>query len=186
MPKKYYCYVDESGQDTKGELFIVSVIVEGEERNEINNLCEEIERETKKGSTKWIKSRDESNFAYMDCILREMHFLGSLNYSVFEGRTDYPQMTIEAITRTIQLIREHRITILIDALPRSSETKIGVTLRRMGYKTRKVRGVRKEENDALIRLADALCGLVRESLRGNKKACGLLNRGIKSGHIRKM
>lgn len=93
-------------------------------------------------------------------------------------------MTIEAITRVIHPIREHKITILIDALPRSSETTVGITLRRMGYKTRKVRGIRKDENDAIIRLADALCGLVRESLSGNKKAGELLNRGIKSGHIR--
>ena len=37
------------------------------------------------------------------------------------------------------------------------------TLRRLQVHTSKVRGVRREENDAFIRLADALCGLVRDA-----------------------
>lgn len=84
MPQKYYCYVDESGQDTTGKLFVVSVIIEREDRNDVISVCEEIEKETKKGLTKWIKSRDEFNYAYMDCILRDPRFENCLNYSVSE------------------------------------------------------------------------------------------------------
>ena len=32
-PQKLYAYVDESGQDTLGELFLVSVVVTGEARD---------------------------------------------------------------------------------------------------------------------------------------------------------
>jgi hypothetical protein len=39
-------------------------------------------------------------------------------------------------------------------------------LRDLHIQTRKVRGVRKDENDALIRLADAVCGLVRDAEDG--------------------
>ena len=32
MTQKFYCYVDETGQDTQGELFIVSVVIADQER----------------------------------------------------------------------------------------------------------------------------------------------------------
>lgn len=47
--QKLYCYVDENGQDTKGDIFIVSVVVTGKERDRLLNLCEEIEVESGKG-----------------------------------------------------------------------------------------------------------------------------------------
>lgn len=51
--KKLYCYVDETGQDTKGEIFVVSVIVAQKDRDEIMELLETIEQETGKKATKW-------------------------------------------------------------------------------------------------------------------------------------
>ena len=33
--KKLYCYVDETGQDTKGDIFIVSVIISAQAQEEI-------------------------------------------------------------------------------------------------------------------------------------------------------
>jgi hypothetical protein len=33
--QKFYCYVDETGQDTMGELFIVSVVVSSSQRDEL-------------------------------------------------------------------------------------------------------------------------------------------------------
>ena len=48
--RKLYCYVDETGQDTKGKLFIVSVIITKEDRDEINKFLQEIE--TKRGKDK--------------------------------------------------------------------------------------------------------------------------------------
>jgi len=51
--KKLYCYVDETGQDTKGALFVVSVIIAQKDRDEIVKLLENIERETGKKRTKW-------------------------------------------------------------------------------------------------------------------------------------
>jgi len=46
--QKLYCYVDETGQDTKGELFIVSVVVVGWDRDALAEQLEMIERETQR------------------------------------------------------------------------------------------------------------------------------------------
>lgn len=46
--QKIYCYVDETGQDTKGELFLVSVVIAKDERDNLIEKLEEIERSTRK------------------------------------------------------------------------------------------------------------------------------------------
>jgi hypothetical protein len=43
MTEKLYCYVDETGQDTRGDLYIVSVVVADDERDRSIELCEAIE-----------------------------------------------------------------------------------------------------------------------------------------------
>ncbi len=47
--QKIYCYVDETGQDTKGEFFLVSVVIAKDERDNLIEKLEEIERSTGKG-----------------------------------------------------------------------------------------------------------------------------------------
>lgn len=50
--QKLYCYVDETGQDTEGDLFVVSLVVTGDERDELLKLCESIEKKSGKGKFK--------------------------------------------------------------------------------------------------------------------------------------
>jgi len=49
-----------------------------------------------------------------------------------------------------------------------------------------VRGIRKEESDAILRLADALAGFVREALAGEVKMGTLLAKGKKSGYVKEV
>ncbi|MBI2599976.1 hypothetical protein HYW43_03590 [Candidatus Daviesbacteria bacterium] len=42
--QKLYCYVDETGQDTQGELFIVSVVVAKNDREEIPSHWKSLSR----------------------------------------------------------------------------------------------------------------------------------------------
>lgn len=45
MPiQKLYAYVEESGQDTKGRIFVVTVIISGENHMQLATLCETYER----------------------------------------------------------------------------------------------------------------------------------------------
>lgn len=45
---KRYFYVDESGQDTKGELFVVAVVITDSELDLWRSECEAIEKQSKK------------------------------------------------------------------------------------------------------------------------------------------
>ena len=54
--QKLYCYVDETGQDTRGNIFVVSVVVTGSERDVLLKFCEETEEKSRKGKFKWGKA----------------------------------------------------------------------------------------------------------------------------------
>ena len=41
---KLYCYVDESGQDTGGRIFVVAIVGRGENRDKLLDLCEQLEK----------------------------------------------------------------------------------------------------------------------------------------------
>lgn len=71
MTQKIYCYADESGQDTKGELFLVSVIVGDKERDELRAVVEKIEKETGKRHIKWQRSSHPIRVSYLERLIQE-------------------------------------------------------------------------------------------------------------------
>lgn len=176
MPQKFFCYVDESGQDTQGKLFIVSIVVTGWERDQLIQVCEMIEQETGKGRVKWIKTNYSQRLAYIQQVLSQPIFQRKLNFAIYHNTRDYATLTTQAIVQALSATgeTEYKATILIDGLPRTQERLVGNQLHQLGVHTKKVRGVKKDENDALIRLADAICGLVRaatESQTGMQALC---------------
>jgi hypothetical protein len=70
---KLYCYVDETGQDTQGALFVVSVVLADQERDRALQLCEAIEQSSGKGRVKWIKTDYERRLSYIRQILQELY-----------------------------------------------------------------------------------------------------------------
>lgn len=188
MPAKLYCYVDESGQDTQGDLFIVSVIVTDHERDKLIELCEQIEQETGKGRIKWIKADHRKRREYIRRVLRESIFRGKLNYAVYRNSRDYLALTVLTTARAILTCahRTYKATVLIDGLPRSQQRWVGSELRHLRIQVRKVRGARKDENDALIRLADAICGFVRAGIEGNEEMRELYERAKQNGFLREL
>jgi len=183
--QRFFCYVDETGQDTCGELFIVAVVIVGHERNQLRQACEDIERISRKGRRKWIKTKHSRRLAYIQGVLERPIFEGSLNFAVYRNAQDYSSLTAQTIARALiaRGERDYKATIFVDGLPRSLERAIGLQLRRLGIRAKKVRGL-KDENDALIRLADAVCGLVRGATEGQSAMQALFERGIRTGVLR--
>jgi len=188
MIHKLYCYVDETGQDTRGELFIVSVVVTGVERDPVIELCKSIEQTTGKGRVKWVKARYDKRLAYIRRILQEPIFQGKLYFVVYQNTKDYQLLTTQTIAKVIlaHAQQPYKATILIDGLPRSQRRKVASHLRHLGIRIRKVRGVRKDEYDALIRLADALCGFVRAAIESQEAMKILFEQGEKTGYIKEL
>ena len=188
MPQKFFCYVDESGQDTQGKLFIVSIVVAAWERDQLIQVCETIEQETGKGRVKWIKTRYSQRLAYIRQVLSKPIFQRKLNFAVYRNTRDYATLTTQTIAQALSVTGEndYKATILIDGLPRTQERLVGNQLHKLGVHTKKVRGVKKDENDALIRLADTVCGLVRAATEGQAAMQALLEQEIRVGILRNL
>jgi hypothetical protein len=168
MKEKLYCYVDETGQDTKGRLFIVSVVVTGETRDEFLTRCEELEETTGKEKFTGGKAKNDRRLAYLRAVCSDRRFQGALCYAIFRKTTDYDSATIETIARAFhgQESKDDSASIFVDGLAKTKCREYTVRLRKLGVVIQKVRGVRKDENNALTRLADAVAGFVRDVEEG--------------------
>lgn len=185
MPQKIYCYVDESGQHTSGRLFVVSVVLAGPERDDLLQACEAIETRTGKMRKKWIKTPYDRRVTYIQQLLENPIFCGRLNYARFENTRDYSGATAWAIVGAIRAAEpgDYKATVIIDGLRHTQEPTTAVALRRLGVKLRKLHGAR-DESDALVRLADAVCGLVVAATEGQSTMLNLFNRAVGTGFLK--
>lgn|SRR5574341_12942 len=186
--QKLYCYVDETGQDTLGELFIVSVIIVEPEREELISQLVEIERVSQKGQRKWMKARQEQRVAYIRGILRLPALKGRLNYALYRHTTEYLSRTVQATAQAITTYAqgEYKAVVFVDGLRKSQTQWFGSELRHLRVRTEKVKGVRSEESDVLMRLADALAGFVRAATIGQSEFVSMLEKGKADGFIREL
>lgn len=184
MPQKLYCYVDESGQHTQGLFFVASLVFCGSEteRDNLERSCELIEERTGRGKTKWIETRYPARLAYFQEVLNNPAFEGVLKYAVYRGTKEYQEAIATTIARAFEDIHdpEYKAVVVIDGWPRSQEDSLGVTLRHLGVRLKKIRGLRDQTN-SLIRLADATCGLVAANFEGQAEMVRLFNRAVRQG-----
>lgn len=168
--KKIYCYVDESGQDTKGKLFVVSIVVSDKDRDLFQKKIEKAEKESKKGKLKWGRSNKASKIDYLKMIITNFKNGSNLRYSVFKNTKDFDLATIVAISKAIHYKKDadkYKSVIYIDALPKSKRPEYARELRKLGIYTQKIRQVVKDENNPIIRLADSVAGWVRDVIEEN-------------------
>lgn len=183
--QKLYAYVDETGQDTEGKVFFVSVVIVEQEREQLADILETIERESEKHKRKWSKSQPERRYAYIRTVLSKPVFIGKLYYSQTADTKNYVGLTIQttalAITKRAQ--KEYKATVVVDGLSRPEERTFAAGLRKRYIRTEKIRGA-KEETDVFLRLADAVCGFLREAQEGKvSELKQLMERGIKAGYF---
>jgi len=184
--KKLYAYVDESGQDTKGLVFIVSILILEKELDEICKELEKIEFESKKKNTKWNKSRHEFRKAYIESILKTEKLRGKIFFEMFSDTKKYIELTSFATAKAILKKTgngDYKVTVFVDGFKKKEIEIFSRGLRDLNIRTRKIRGVKKDENNAFIRLVDAMCGLVRDSEDGNGWAKKVTAKLLKEGFI---
>ena len=185
--QRVYAYVDESGHHNKDELFIVGVVIVEDKRGDIEQVLELIERDTGKGRAKWADAKHDNRIAYMQRIIGLDMFVGRLFYVAYQ-KVDAP--IIEMAARGLAAVWHSYMpntpiaTAFIDGLPRSKVADVSKLLRDSDVVADKVRGVSKEESSALIRLADAVCGLARAASLNRPDAQKILDRATKRGAIK--
>ncbi len=187
--KKLYAYVDESGQDTEGFLFVVSVLIL---ENELDKICEElepIELETKKKNMKWNKAHHAFREAYIEKLLKTEKLRGKIFFEMFSDTKKYIELTSFATAKAILKKSgngEYKVTVFVDGFKKKEIEIFSKGLRDLNIRTRKIRGVKKDENNAFIRLVDAICGLIRDKEDGNEWAGKITAKLIKERYIREL
>src|ERR1044071_7275609 len=100
--QKLYCYVDETGQDTQGDLFLVALVVTGRERDELVNEAEQIEKKTGKGLIKWHKTSLGRKEAYLRAVFSSPRFAGSLCFARYtQTKGAYLDLMVYSAARAI-------------------------------------------------------------------------------------
>jgi hypothetical protein len=109
---------------------------------------------------------------YTNLIFSDDRFKGLLRYAVSRGIKDYDSSTIKAIISAVRWdkpVCKFATLIYIDGLSKTKRLGYGVQLRHFGLPVKKIRGIARDESNALTRLADALAGFVRDAIDGNSK-----------------
>ena len=164
--------MDETGQDTQGEIFVVSVVVTGQQRDTLLRLCEQLEKVSGKQKDKWGAAKHERRMRYLGHVFADDRFKGILRYTVFRQTRNYDAATGSAIARAVRDTRpigNYKTLIYVDGLSKTKRHEYAVNLRHLGLSVRQVRGIARDESNSLIRLADALAGFVRDALEGESR-----------------
>jgi hypothetical protein len=178
IKEKIYAYVDESGQDTKGLIFVVSILVFETEKNDILAALEEAEKESRKKNIKWNKSKHEFRKAYIEKISNMEILKGKIFFDIFSDTKKYIELTSYATAKAVlrKSDGDYKATIFVDGLKKKEIEKFIKGLRDLKIRTKKVQGVKKDENNAFIRLVDSVCGLVRDANEENKWAIKMVEK----------
>jgi hypothetical protein len=187
--QKIYCYVDETGQDTKGLIFLVccSVVLDAENKTVLEEKLAKIEKRTKK-KNKWNKTKKDIKAEYLRSLLDLSALKGSVYISRFLNTKEYFKKILDSVASSLKTFPHYKgsktkVVVIIDGLPRQQEPVASVKLRRRGIFIEKVRGT-KDEVTPLVRLSDALVGLARNYLEGTKLAKEFYPKFISRGIIK--
>lgn len=174
--QKIYCYVDETGQDTQGILFLVSIVITENERDKIKEDLLKIEKRSKKLATSWHKTSHQKRIKYLREIFSRNIFKNRIFFSVYRKTQEYVDLTIFTTAKAIlkQAKKPYTATVFVDGLNRSERKRFAAGLRKLRVKIKKVRGL-KNESEPLIRLADTIAGFLRDYIEGQSYTKELYN-----------
>lgn len=181
---KLYCYVDETGQDTGGRLFIVAVVITDTQRDKVRDILQRIERASNKRQLKWTASSRQQRTDYIQAIIENPAFSGLVTYSRYQNSRSYVDLTILSVAKAIhgkvdKSDMSYEANIFIDGMKRSEQHRFAAGVRKLGVKVRKTRGLR-DQSDEFIRLADAVAGFTRDALEDDGDMKTLLKRAVKA------
>ncbi|MDA1169001.1 MAG: DUF3800 domain-containing protein [bacterium] len=169
IKKKFYCYVDESGQDTAGELFVVSVLVLGAQRYELEKALEAIELESGKRKKKWTNTKHKERERYLRSVMRLEGLKNAVFYDVLRGSKEFFAFTANTTAFAVRkrAKKGDEVTVYVDGFTKIEIAKFKKILKPSMKARTFVKMIRRDESSLLIRLADALCGLLRDAQEGS-------------------
>ena len=121
-----------------------------------------------KGKVKWRSAQKKRRVTYLQTVVSGVSTLRTtLFYAVFRRTTDYDSATIDGLVKTIRKlsVASSQVYVYVDGLAKSKCHVYKTILRQRSCPVKKVSSIRKDENEPLIRLADALAGAAAELIK---------------------
>jgi len=186
--QKFYAYVDKTWIEEK--IFIVSVVILTNSRARSLEKLQKIETSSKKGKIKWHKAYYKFNQQYIKTILVNPIFKQTLFFEIFYFGTDDLKLTADttsrAILKKISKLNDYQIRIYLDGYNKTEIKRFQKAIKPFNIKIKKISGIKNENSNAFIRLADAICGLVRQAEKNKKWAKDILQKLRKKKIITKL
>ncbi|MEK9143342.1 MAG: DUF3800 domain-containing protein [Patescibacteria group bacterium] len=182
---KLYCFVDETGQDTKGTFFLVVVVLKDSKTlDQLEQRLIAAEEFSGKRKQKWNKSHHAAKQQYLNALTHEKTLKESIYYSQYRETKAYVLFTALTIAKAVlaQRNNDYTVTVIIDGLNDKERDLVRTELKKLDIKYRKIRGM-GDEQSAFLRLADAMAGFLRDSIEGESYTVGLMPRFIQKGII---
>ena len=167
---KINTFTDESGQDTKGKMFVVcTVITKSDKAREIEEKLLEVEKESGK-TKKWHDVGNKRKHSYIKLLLKNKILNEIQVYcSEYSNKKDYVNLIASHIAKSIfDYVKEekYQAKIFIDKLDSKTMLNLKKEIKLFHIRYKKIRGITDQSNP-LIRLADAACGLKRDLINKN-------------------
>ena len=163
-------FTDESGQDTKGKMFVVCTIVtQSDTTRDIEEKLLEIEKESGK-TKKWHDVGNKRKHTYIKLLLKNK-ILNEVQiyFSQYSNKKDYKNLIASHIAKSIfdyAKDKKYLAKIFIDKLDNKTMLNLKKEIKLFHIRYKKIRGITDQSNP-LIRLADAACGLKRDLINKN-------------------
>lgn len=187
MSEVYYVYVDEAGQnDGRGDAFHVGIVIIGSaSKDDLEAQLRRMEKAAgKRGKWNGCSALVKARFLQ---ILLEGSIPGLYWHRIeAQASSDYGEVTASAAARAMQrmMVEGRQFILVIDALKKSKRQEVARLLRDHGVRWRAIHVGKQEENEPLLRLADAIAGFTRDVHHGKPytvelwKSVGELLEGI--------
>lgn len=187
MPKKQklYCYVDETGQDTSANYFIVVAIVSEQEQDRLKEKLITLENDTNVGRKKWHKTKSPDRENFLRATVKEKIAKGEIFYSQYKKPLPFFLPLLETSSKAIESVAQepYNLVVYVDGIDKKKARELTNALRLKGVKTAYVRSAR-DESEPLIRLADRWVGCIRAALENRAEDKELIAQATNKNHLK--
>ena len=163
--KQFTTYTDPSGIASTGSKFIVvTVIVSNKDCEGFQKILEKIEKESGK-IKKWTDVANKYRFAYVKLLLKDGIFeMSYIYFSVFKNKEDYESLVSAQMAKSILDYADnnkYKATIFLDKVNNRVTKEVTQDIKKYKVHFKKIRAL-DDTNNVGLKLADAICGLIRD------------------------
>jgi len=158
------------------------VVAGREARDQLEKALAGLEQSSGKREKKWQATKFEQPPSYLAGLSAFHDLQQHLFASKYETSKEYEALTTLTIAQAVNTVAkaDYHVTIVIDGLSAASRQRVTRDLRKLKITYDKVVGGR-EQSSALLRLADALAGLMRDFWEGQPYAIDCYRNLIQNG-----